>query len=149
MKKYLLTIVLSLLPLQGHCDPPTYARCVISRWHDADTFYGTLYFGFGVSYTPAKGIRAYGYDAWEINKIRRTVKVEEAEILRGEEALSAIKELVSSGSLFVQDTGKEDPYGRASCTLWLYKPDKTWINVAQWMVEHGHDRNRTIWSEPK
>ena len=36
------------------------------RWHDADTAMGTLRLPYGVSLDADRGIRALGYDAWEI-----------------------------------------------------------------------------------
>ena len=88
----------------------------------------------------APAIRAFGYDAWEVTKTRRTVDVSDEEISKGKAATEDLFELLKATSLYVEDSGERDPYGRISAVLWARTIKGDWIYVAEWMEQRGHLR---------
>lgn len=113
--------------------------------HDGDTITrGSIDLGWGRSLTigpdgESPGIRAFGYDAWEVTRGRRTVEVTEAEITKGLKARDELSGLIQSGQLYAEDPGERDPYGRVSAILWV-KQGQRWIYLAGWMEQQGHLR---------
>lgn len=118
--------------------PQQAVPCQVINVHDGDTLTVDLILPFGITLRE-RSIRAYGYDAWEISRNRRTVKITANELVRGKLAKTALEQLIAEGKLFAEDSGERDPYGRTSARLWIQK-DQDWINVATWMQEHGHCR---------
>jgi endonuclease YncB( thermonuclease family) len=113
--------------------------------HDGDTITrGVIDLGWGRKlhigpHEEAPGIRAFGYDAWEVTRTRQTVTVTDAEIKKGLAARDDLVELLKSGSLWAEDSGQRDPYGRISAVLWVKQGDN-WIFLAGWMEARGHLR---------
>ncbi len=127
---------------------PTCAKPVtVEVLHDGDTITkGSIDLGWGRSIVigpdgEAAGIRAAGYDAWEVTKGRRTVEVTDDEIRKGIKARDALGILISGGQgqLYAEDSGQRDPYGRISAVLWV-KQGQKWIYLAGWMEQQGHLR---------
>ena len=132
-----------LFTLGGPADPlaPTFAKPVkILSVHDGDTFHATVDLGYGLAYTPKGGIRAARFDAWEVNKVRRTVAVTDAEIVKGQAARDDLAALFAANEVFIEDDGKTDPHGRLSAVIWVRQPQGTWVYVAAWMEAKGHLR---------
>ena len=87
-------------------------------------------------------MRSASFDAWEVTKTRRTVKITDEEIAKGKVAKTALEGLLKSGEVFVAPTsskGSRDSYGRLLGNLFIKTKDGT-IDVQQWMKEHGHER---------
>jgi endonuclease YncB( thermonuclease family) len=119
--------------------PTSAIRCTLELMHDGDTIVVTLHLPFGID-LPHRTIRAYGYDAWEIDRTRQTVHVTEAEIAQGKLARDDLFTLLEASELWAEDSGASDPYGRTSATLWARQRDRSWINIADWMKARGHVR---------
>ncbi len=110
------------------------------RWHDADTAQGTLRLPYGVSLDADRGIRALGYDAWEIGS-RGGTTVTEAERERGRAAVAELRSLSTGRTLWAAPAGRgeRDAFGRPLAALWL-RDESGWIDLAQWAKERGHVR---------
>lgn len=139
-----------LLTLVGMADTPPAARYSPApsmavqvdpyRWHDADTAQGTLRLPYGVSLDADRGIRALGYDAWEIGA-RGGANVTDAERQRGQAAVAELRALSAGRTLWAAPAGRgeRDSFGRPLAAFWL-RDDAGWIDVAQWARERGHVR---------
>lgn len=109
-------------------------------WYDADTAKGTLRQFYGVALEEDRGIRALGYDAWEIGH-RAGAGVTDAERARGQAAVAELRELSKGCTLWAEPEkrGTRDSFGRPLAKFWL-KSQTGWIDVAQWARERGHVR---------
>ena len=119
-----------------------YAPCKVSHYliHDGDTLKAyEVQLPFGVSLRD-QSVRADGYDAWEIDRTRKTIIYDKDELEKGIEAYKALCDLLRDGGLWIDETGKRDPYGRLNARLWTKDRSGKWIDVAEWMKEHGHAR---------
>lgn len=130
----LYALVLCLLP---SAEPSAPIPASVQRVYDGDTITVTIHLPFSVD-LPNRTVRAYGYDAWEIKKGRRTVRVSAEELAKGRKAQVELEKLLKNG-VWLEDSGEKDPYGRVSARLWA-KIDQKWIDVAAWAVENGHTR---------
>lgn len=125
---------LLLLSASPTCPVPA----TVVEVHDADSPKVTIHLPFGVD-LPNRTIRAVGYDAWEVSKVRRTVVVTDAEIKRGKYARDELAKLIAQGTLYVQEAAQLDPYGRTNAVLWVWRNEE-WVEVAKWMESNGHTR---------
>lgn len=112
--------------------------------HDADTFTVTLHLPFGVD-LPDRHIRAFGYDAWEVNRVRNSQvtldqPITEEEIAKGLTARQEFMDLLKQGELYFEDSGEHDPYGRTSAVPWIRLKGRGWLYVPAWMEAHKHIR---------
>lgn len=121
------------------CPPPGLAPAIDVVCHDGDTVKCSIDLGYGITLRD-KSIRAFGFDAWEINRNRQTVNVTDAEIERGKAAKAALEALIANGTLYLADSGERDPYGRVSAWLWVQSKDGEWTDVAKYMKQHHHVR---------
>ena len=88
-------------------------------------------------------IRLYGYDAWEITKKRKSVKVTDAEIAKGVKAKAALEELVAKArwAYLRPESVEIDCYGRILGSLFLQIPGEDGlVSVSEWMISKGHNR---------
>ena len=111
------------------------------EWHDADTVVNAVVrLPYGVLLEEDRGIRAIGYDAWEIGH-RAGVVVTESERARGRAALAELRELSKGRTLWAEPEkrGSRDSFGRPLARFWL-RDETGWIDVAQWARENGHTR---------
>lgn len=137
----LLVLVASVVAAQ----PPSGA-CLVERyeWHDADTpVRCVLRLPWGVLLDEPRGIRAVGYDAWEIGS-RGGAGVTDAERERGRKALEAIRTLSVGKSLYAVPVGRgaRDSFGRPLARLYLVRGD-TVVDLAAWCRNEGHCRPET------
>lgn len=109
-------------------------------WHDADTAKGTIRQFFGLAMEEDRGIRALGYDAWEIGH-RAGAGVTDAERSRGQAAVAELRELSKGRTLWAEPEkrGSRDSFGRPLARFWL-RDESGWIDVAAWARENGHTR---------
>ena len=121
--------------------PTSAVRVTVESVHDGDTLTGTINLPFGVD-LPHKSIRAWGYDAPEITRVRRTVVITPEELQNGKKAQQALAGLIATGTLWIEEApGKDiDPYDRIDARLWIRVKAGEWVDVAAWMREHGHTR---------
>jgi endonuclease YncB( thermonuclease family) len=110
----------------------------VTSVHDADTISATIHLPFGVD-LPDRPLRAFGYDAWEVSRIRQTIYVSDDEIKKGLKARNEFNDLLKTGKLFVEETNQRDPYGRLHVKFWIQTAVE-WIYVPKWMEDHGHCR---------
>lgn len=113
----------------------------IKSIHDADTLRGDIILPWGVTLRD-RDIRT-DYDAWEIDRTRRTVKVTPQEILRGKAARQALVDLAAGGTLYVSPTSQEfGEYNRLSASLWVQSRNlpATLLDVKEFMRANGHLR---------
>lgn len=90
-------ISLILLCFAGDPEVPFQpVRAEVRYVHDADTLNVDICLPFKVT-LPNRTVRAWGYDAWETNRVRKAVKVTEAEIKKGLQARSEFMELLKEG----------------------------------------------------
>lgn len=110
------------------------------EWHDADTARGTIRQFYALAMEEDRGIRALGYDAWEIGH-RAGAGVTDAERARGRAALAELRELSRGRTLWAEPEkrGSRDSFGRPLARFWL-RDDTGWIDVGQWARENGHTR---------
>lgn len=110
------------------------------EWHDADTARGTIRQFYALAMEEDRGIRAIGYDAWEIGH-RAGAGVTEAERARGRAALAELRELSQGRTLWAEPEkrGSRDSFGRPLARFWL-RDDTGWIDVAAWARANGHTR---------
>lgn len=111
------------------------------EWHDADTAVDAVVrLPYGVLLEEDRGIRAIGYDAWEIGH-RAGAVVTEAERARGRAALAELRELSRGRTLWAEPEkrGSRDSFGRPLARFWL-RDESGWIDVAQWARDRGHVR---------
>ena len=135
--------VLSVLLIASatYAQPP--GACLVERyeWHDADTpVKCVLRLPWGVLLDEPRGIRAIGYDAWEIGS-RGGADVTDAERERGRKALEEIRVLSVGKSLYAVPTGRgtRDSFGRPLARLFLVRGNEV-VDVAEWCRERGHCR---------
>jgi hypothetical protein len=104
--------------------------------HDGDTLVNcTINLGFGVALVD-KDIRAFGYDACEVTRTRRTVVITAEELATGIRCREAFKQLLArSGPLYISE-GRTDPYGRLSGIFWLDIGQPNLLNIGQWMKDN-------------
>lgn len=132
-----------ILLLALSVDP--YAPCKVTsyRLHDGDTVVDAeIALPFSVSLRN-QSIRTDGYDAWEIDRTRRTIVYDKDELVKGAAALKALSVLLSDNGLWIDETGKRDPYGRINARLWTKDKTGKWLDVATWMKDQGHCRPAT------
>lgn len=123
--------------------PTSAVPCDLVNCHDGDTFTVILHLPFGVD-LPDRHVRAYGYDCWEVNRVRSSKATEDkpitdSEITKGLKARDEFLDLIKQGRLYLEDSGEHDPYGRVSAVPWI-QIDNKWIYVPAWMEENGHCR---------
>jgi hypothetical protein len=121
--------------------PTSARRVLIERVHDADTVFGAIDLGYGLSLNVHGGIRAADFDAWEVGRQREQVvgPISDEELRKGRIARDALINLLVGNQLWAEDSGDTDPHGRNSSILWIKQGDK-WIYLAGWMDQQGHLR---------
>ena len=134
-------ILVMLFASAAHAQPP--GACLVERyeWHDADTpVKCVLRLPWGVLLDEPRGIRAVGYDAWEIGS-RGGADVTDAERERGRKALDEIRVLSVGKSLYAVPTGRgtRDSFGRPLARLYLVRGSQV-VDLAEWCRENGHCR---------
>ena len=135
-------VAIVMLIASATCAQPPGA-CLVERyeWHDADTpVRCVLRLPWGVLLDEPRGIRAIGYDAWEIGS-RGGADVTDAERERGRKALEEIRVLSVGKSLYAVPTGRgtRDSFGRPLARLYLVRGSEV-VDVAEWCRERGHCR---------
>ena len=122
--------------------PATYHPIEIKRVHDGDTISSAdIQLGYGVVLKD-QSIRLLGFDAWEISRTRKTVKITEEELRLGKLAKTDLLTVLAMGKVYiVQDGDGKNVYGRIDGWVMVYvKETDTLIDVAKWMRERGHQR---------
>jgi len=117
-------------------------RIAVTKVYDGDTITANIDLGFDVALMK-KSIRLYGFDAWEVSRIRRTVKITDEEIVRGKAARDDLKKLLdeNKGRIYIRPEGTgKSVYGRLQASLWVFPVDSDPIDIAEWMRSRGHIR---------
>lgn len=112
------------------------------QWHDLDTAQGVLRLPYGVSLDASRGVRALGYDGWEIGS-RPGAGVTDDERRRGREGLEALRRISDGCELWAEPDGggRYDSFGRPLAALWLRRiASGEWIELRSWATEGGHVR---------
>jgi hypothetical protein len=112
------------------------------EWHDLDTAQGVLRLPYGVSLDASRGVRAIGYDGWEIGS-RAGAGVTDEERRRGRAGLEALRRLSDGCELWAEPIGggRYDSFGRPLAALWLRRPATgEWIELRAWATAGGHVR---------
>lgn len=112
------------------------------EWHDLDTAQGVLRMPYGVSLDASRGVRALGYDGWELGS-RAGAGVTDEERRRGREGLEALRKLSEGCELWAEPDrgGRYDSFGRPLAALWLRRSATgEWIELRAWAVAGGHVR---------
>lgn len=112
----------------------------VIKVHDGDTLRATIHLPYDVD-LPNRSIRAQDFDAWEINRVRKTVKITDEELRRGKLAKAELERLLSLGRLYLQPVkGADGAYNRETARWWIDTSDG-WLDVAKHMIDHGHHRH--------
>lgn len=120
--------------------PPCFVRLRVNSIHDADTLRADILLPFGVV-LPDRAIRAQGYDAHEISRVRSTVIISDAELAKGREAKAALEKLVADSlGMYAVESDERGVYGRTSAYLYVRSKDGAMLSVAKWAEENGHCR---------
>ena len=120
--------------------PPCFVRLRVNSIHDADTLRADMLLPFGVV-LPDRAIRAQGYDAWELSRVRSTVVISDAELAKGKEAQAALQKLISDSlGIYAVESKEAGVYGRVSAYLYVQNKDGTMLSVARWAEDNGHVR---------
>lgn len=137
-----LALPISPLAAQEHLSPTSAVPCTLETIHDGDTLKATVHLPFGVDLRH-KSIRAWGYDAPEISRVRRAVKITADELVRGKQAKEALVGLLATGTLWIEEApGPDiDPYDRLAARLWVKSKAGEWVDVADFMRKGGHTRD--------
>ena len=103
---------------------------IVESVHDGDTM--------RVVPLPAQTIRVHGVDAWEVNRVRRTLDITDAEIERGKVARDELRKLVSAAGnrVRIRVIDRDAAYGRIEADVWIGQ-----TNLATWLKENGYERN--------
>ena len=119
--------------------PRTFILCSVKDVLDGDTIVVDVLLPWSVVLND-RSVRMQGYDAWEISKKRKTVRVTDAEIERGKAAREALVQILSAAeAVYLTPSDRHDPYGRLTAYVSLLY-DGQLIEVSEWMREHGHTR---------
>lgn len=107
--------------------------------YDGDTIKATINFPLNISLVD-QPIRLLGYDAPEISRVRRTVSIEDDELIRGVSAKNALSTILSSSKVYIKFGDRErDNYGRVLGELYIKSGDKL-ESVSTIMTFYGHIR---------
>ena len=130
MKWFVCWLLLCQLP------PNHYVTHIISI-HDGDTFRANVDLGFDVTLR-SESCRLANFDAWEINRTRRSVNVTDAEIVKGKAAREALVKMVYNGtSITIESVPPvRDKYGRLLVNLIIDGKD-----VATELRKQGFERH--------
>lgn len=138
-------ILAACLLIVAAADPPAGSLPVSGRWHDADTLVDArVDLPYGLSLVERRGVRAIGYDAWEIGS-RGGANVTPSERAKGQAALYAIRELTANRPLRIVPPAGDgrDSFGRLLGQLWVSLPNGEWVELSRWANDNGHVRTVT------
>lgn len=133
-----------LLALILGSDPPPNSYPVSGEWHDVDTLKNArVELHYGVSVFEPKGMRAIGFDGWEIGN-RNGTTITASERVKGRLALTAIVKLTEGRKIraIPPPVGHEqrDSFGRLLGEFWVEVSDGQWLSLAKWAADNGHVR---------
>lgn len=105
-------------PITITLDGRTLYRCDSPKVHDADTLTeGVIRLPWGAAII--RRVRA-DYDAWEITKVRQTVKITDEEIARGKAAADELSKILGQFTMYVSEPERDiDPYDRIDAVWWV------------------------------
>jgi endonuclease YncB( thermonuclease family) len=112
----------------------------VEKIHDADTITATIHLGFDTDLVH-QTIRLKDFDAYEVNKTRRTVKVTDEEIVLGKQATAILKEMIFQAKRVYVTEGKRGAYGRLELRLYINDEWSTQQEVAIVLKAMGYDRD--------
>lgn len=119
------------------------AECFGIRAKDGDTIHvERIDLGWGVSLYD-QDVRLLGFDAPEVSRRRRSVKVTDEEIERGRIAEAALGTLLMTGTVHLYPDAAQptrDNYGRLLGRLFVHPEGHEPVDVAEWMIKSGHIR---------
>ncbi len=130
MNGFLISLLLALAE-----QPLPVPRVVNPVVHDGDTFVCDIVLGFDVVLRD-QHVRVNAFDAWEVSRVRQTVKITDGELQKGLLAKAALVKLFAEAKLIqVIEPAARDPYGRR--LLWVYVDGQELGGV---MRKAGHER---------
>lgn len=105
--------------------------------HDADTLAsGVIRLPWGVAIT-GRSVRS-DYDAWEVSRVRQTVKVTEDEIARGKAARDELTKMLGELVMYVSLPERDiDPYDRIDAVWWVRTKDGNYERLATIAKQKG------------
>lgn len=106
-------------PITITLDGRTLYRVDSPKVHDADTLTeGVIRLPWGAAIA-GRSIRS-DYDAWEVTKVRQTVKITDEEIARGKAAADELSKILGQFTLYVSEPERDiDPYDRIDSVWWV------------------------------
>src|SRR3990167_485629 len=111
--------------------------------HDADTLTKVdLLLPWNITIRD-QSVRLLGFDAHEVSRVRQTVNISDAELVKGRDARDALIRLCAGAKavyLLARWRTATDPYGRLNGHLYVVDASGATVDVAQWAVKNGHVR---------
>ena len=134
---FLAVLLLLAAPAFGDGPQPTLLLSAYQAY-DSDTLTDcVISFGWGLEWHD-QTIRLANFDGPEITRTRQTVRVTDAEIVRGKKARDAFAGWLAGGVVAVRPQGKA-VYGRLSADVLRYRAGK-WEDAAEFLKTNGHAR---------
>lgn len=143
------TLILALLfglPALAADQPRTLIPCKVLSVHDGDSFHVSFDVPFidGLQVVD-RMVRLQGADAWEVKGGRPGVDVSDAEKAKGIVARNAVEELFKSADCIYLEPRRatdkiDEPHGRLSARVWVWRKDGTLLELSPWLVKNGHVR---------
>ena len=115
----------------------TLYRCDNPVVHDADTISdAVICLPWGAAIR-GRSIRS-DYDAWEVTKVRQTVKITDEEIVKGKKSASELSEILGEFTLYISEPERDiDPYDRIDAIWWVRAKDGTIPRLADVAKQRG------------
>lgn len=115
----------------------------ITRIKDGDTIVADVLLPWNVTLRD-EDIRESSYDAWESRRGRGGIVITDEELVKGKNATRDLTELFRDKKAYlgVPDDSKRDAFGRLLGKFWAFDTvNNQWIDVREFMREHGHLRH--------
>jgi hypothetical protein len=115
---------------------------------DGDTIESDILFPLGLTLR-GEYIRFSDFDAWESSKRRRSVKVTDAEVVKGKKATALLIDLIEDKMMVLMlDQGERDNYGRILGRAAVYADDGSRTEVMTFMKNNDMLRRNNERREP-
>lgn len=113
------------------------------KLHDADTFKMSIHITELDLSIDKQTIRASNYDSCEVNRVRKTVEITDAEIEMGIKARDFLQDLFNVYPVYVVPDAKRDAYGRMLCKIYIYDIKRNkFIDVKDIIFLYKFDRSQ-------
>lgn len=148
--------LLLMLVVLGNVDsPPTdkfwkpvpenkYAVQFETQPHDADTFDLAINIDDFDIILHSQKVRVENYDSCEVNRVRKTVNITDAELIKGKQARDYVATLIQKYEVYIVTKNKRDAYGRLLVIVYLSDKNhkNLFIDLKDLIFAQGFDRSQ-------